>query len=129
IRENIRCGRPDATDAEVEEAARVVGLHEEILKTVNGYDTQVGLGGTPLSGGQAQRVNVARALLKTPAILLLDEATSSLDSVAELKVQEALERLMEGRTTLVIAHRLSTLRNADRILVLEQGNQVGLGTH
>ncbi|MFN2316245.1 MAG: ABC transporter ATP-binding protein [Gemmatimonadales bacterium] len=129
IRENIRCGRPSASDAEVEAAARVVGLHEEILQAAQGYDTPVGLGGTPLSGGQAQRVNVARALLKNPAILLLDEATSSLDSVAELKVQEALERLMVGRTTLVIAHRLSTLRHADRILVLEAGRVVGLGPH
>lgn len=129
IRENIRCGRPGASDQEVEDAARIVGVHEEILQTTQGYDTLVGLGGTALSGGQAQRVNVARALLKNPAILLLDEATSSLDSVAEVKVQAALERLMDGRTTLVVAHRLSTLRHVDRILVLEAGRVAGLGTH
>lgn len=129
IRENIRLGRPSAGDQDVEEAARAVGVHEEILATPKGYDTVVGLGGTALSGGQAQRVTIARALLKNPALLLLDEPTSNLDSVAELKVQEALERLMAGRTTVIVAHRLSTLRQADRILVLERGRMAGIGTH
>ena len=129
IRENIRCSRPEATDQEVEDAARAVGIDPEIRATAQGYETMVGLGGTAVSGGQAQRVNIARALLKNPSILLLDEATSNLDSLSELKVQEALERLIEGRTTLVVAHRLSTLRRADRILVLDRGAAVGLGPH
>ncbi|HEV8599675.1 MAG TPA: ABC transporter ATP-binding protein [Gemmatimonadales bacterium] len=129
IRENIRCSRPEASDQEVEEAARAVGIDAEIRAMPQGYETVVGSGGTALSGGQAQRINIARALLKNPSILLLDEATSNLDSLSELKVQEALERLMEGRTTLVVAHRLSTLRRADRILVLDRGEAVGLGPH
>ncbi|NOT07137.1 MAG: ABC transporter ATP-binding protein [Gemmatimonadales bacterium] len=129
VRENIRCGRPAAADGEVEEAARAAGIHEEILALSGGYETVVGVGGVGLSGGQAQRINIARALVKNPPILLLDEATASLDSMSELVVQQALERLMVGRTTFVVAHRLSTLRHASRILVLEGGRIAGLGPH
>jgi subfamily B ATP-binding cassette protein MsbA len=129
VRENIRCARPSASDAEVENAARSAGVHDEVLALANGYDTVVGSGGVGVSGGQAQRINIARALLKNPPLLLLDEATASLDSMSELVVQEALDRLMAGRTTFVVAHRLSTLRGADRILVLDDGALVGVGSH
>jgi ABC-type multidrug transport system fused ATPase/permease subunit len=129
IRENIRCGRPGATDAEVEAAAKAAYIHDEIKGFRDGYETQIGIGGRGLSGGQKQRINVARALLKNAPILLLDEATSALDSVAEAEVQRAIDRLMEGRTSFVIAHRLSTLRHADRLLVLDKGRLVGFGTH
>ena len=129
VRENIRCGRPAAGDAEIEEAARAAFIHDEILTMPDGYETAVGVGGRTLSRGQAQRINVARAFLKNAPILLLDEATSSLDSVAEANVQEALDRLLSSRTSFVVAHRLSTLRNADRLLVLDQGTVVGFGSH
>lgn len=129
VRDNILSGRPSASAAEVEEAARAAGIHEEILSFVNGYDTVIGIGGVGVSGGQAQRINIARALLKNPPLLLLDEATASLDSLSELVVQKALERLMAGRTTFVVAHRLSTLRRASRILVLDGGAMVGVGSH
>jgi ABC-type multidrug transport system fused ATPase/permease subunit len=129
VRENIRSGRPEATDAEVEEAARVAEIHDEVLALPLGYETVLGVGGRGLSGGQAQRINVARAILKNAPILLLDEATSSLDSIAEAKVQRAIDHLMAGRTTFIVAHRLSTLRGADRILVLDRGRVVGLGSH
>lgn len=129
IRENIRYGRPEATDDEVEAAARAANAHEFIATFPRGYDTVVGERGIKLSGGQRQRVAIARALLKNPRILILDEATSSLDSESEALVQEALVRLMRGRTTFVIAHRLSTVREADRILVLDDGKIVQEGTH
>lgn len=129
VRENIRCGRASARDHEVEEAARLAGVHDEILLMPEGYDTQVGLGGMGISGGQAQRINIARALLKNPPLLLLDEATSALDSMVEAQVQQALEQLMIGRTTFVVAHRLSTLRGASRILVLDRGAVVGFAPH
>jgi subfamily B ATP-binding cassette protein MsbA len=129
VRDNIRRGRPSASDAEIEGAAKVAEIHDEILELPQGYDTIVGVGVRSVSGGQAQRINVARALLKNAPILLLDEATSSLDSIAEAKVQRAIEKLMQGRTTLVVAHRLSSLRHADRILVLDRGRRVGLGSH
>jgi subfamily B ATP-binding cassette protein MsbA len=131
IAENIRFGRPDATMDEVIQAGRAANLHAEVMEMENGYDTLIGNGPTArgLSGGQRQRVCIAAALLKNAPILLLDEATSSLDSVSEEAVQVAIDRLMHGRTTFVIAHRLSTLRNADRILVLDQGRVAGLGTH
>jgi subfamily B ATP-binding cassette protein MsbA len=129
VRDNIRRGRPSASDAEIESVAKVAEIHDEILELPEGYDTIVGTGARSVSGGQAQRINVARALLKNAPILLLDEATSSLDSIAEAKVQRSIERLMQGRTTLVVAHRLSTLRRADRILVLDRGRRVGLGSH
>jgi ABC-type multidrug transport system fused ATPase/permease subunit len=128
IRENIRCGRPEASDSEVEAAARVAEIHEEIVALPDGYATVVGHGGRTLSRGEAQRVNIARAILKDAAILLLDEATSSLDSHSEARVQRAVDRLARGRIVLSVAHRLSTLRNASRILVLEDGRAVGLGT-
>lgn len=129
IRENILCGRPDATQEEVEAAARAAEIHDEIMAMPDGYQTVVGQGGRALSRGEAQRVNVARAILKNAPILLLDEATSSLDSYSEARVQRAVDQLAVGRLCISVAHRLSTLRNASRILVLEQGRAVGLGTH
>ena len=129
IRENILCGRPDATQEEVEDAARSAEIHNEIMAMPDGYETVVGQGGRALSRGEAQRVNVARAILKNASILLLDEATSSLDSYSEARVQRAVDRLALGRLAISVAHRLSTLRNATRILVIEQGQAVGLGTH
>lgn len=128
-RENIRCGRPSATDEEVEEAAKAAFIHDEIQAMPLSYDTVIGVGGRPLSRGQAQRVNVARAFVKNAPILLLDEATSSLDSLTESYVQDAIDQLLETRTSFVVAHRLSTLRNADRLLVLDHGKCVGFGKH
>jgi subfamily B ATP-binding cassette protein MsbA len=129
IRENIRCGRPGASDVEIEDAARAADVHDDILAMPDRYDTYVGPGGRILSRGEAQRLNVARAILKNAPVLLLDEATSSLDSFAEARVQRAIDALVRGRTTISIAHRLSTLRNADRILVLEQGRMTAIGSH
>jgi subfamily B ATP-binding cassette protein MsbA len=131
IADNIRFGRPDATMDAVMQAGRAANLHAEVMEMEHGYDTLIGRGPAArgLSGGQRQRVCIAAALLKNAPILLLDEATSSLDSVSEEAVQVAIDRLMHGRTTFVIAHRLSTLRNADRILVLDEGKVAGLGTH
>jgi ABC-type multidrug transport system fused ATPase/permease subunit len=127
--DNIRFGRPGATAAEVQEAARAAYIHEDIMALPGGYESEIGIGGRELSGGQRQRLTVARALLKNAPILLLDEATSALDSVAEKEVQRAIDKLMIGRTTFVIAHRLSTLRKADRVLVLDAGRCVGLDRH
>jgi ATP-binding cassette, subfamily B, bacterial MsbA len=130
VRANIRYGRLEASDEEIEEAARAANAHDFIMAELpQGYDTPVGERGIKLSGGQRQRIAIARAILKNPRILILDEATSSLDSASERLVQEALERLMAGRTSFVIAHRLSTVRNADRILVLDQGRIVDQGSH
>ena len=129
IRENIRLGRPTATDAEVIEAATDAFAHDFIKEMKQGYDTDVGENGVQLSGGQRQRIAIARAILKRAPILLLDEATSSLDSQAERIVQLALDRLMQNRTTIVVAHRLSTIINADRVMVLDQGKVVQQGTH
>ena len=129
IRENIRCGRAGATDDDVEQAARAAEIHDEILIMPDGYDTIVGHGGRALSRGESQRINIARAVLKNAPILLLDEATSSLDSFSEAKVQRAIDRLSAGRITIAVAHRLSTLRGATRILVLEEGRVAGVGTH
>ncbi|RMF54410.1 MAG: ATP-binding cassette domain-containing protein [Bacteroidetes bacterium] len=129
IRENIRYGRLEATDAEVEAAARAANAHDFITALPGGYDAPVGERGVKLSGGQRQRIAIARALLKDARILLLDEATSSLDAASERLVQEALERLMQGRTTFVIAHRLATVQHVDRILVLDGGRIVETGTH
>ncbi len=127
--ENLRLGRPDASDEEVRRAARLANVEEFIEALPEGYDTVVGERGAQLSGGQRQRVAIARALLKDAPILVLDEATSHLDAVNEAEVRRGLERLMEGRTTLVIAHRLSTVRNADKIVVLENGRVFEQGTH
>lgn len=129
VRENLRYGRLEASDAEIEAAARAANAEEFIGRLPNGYETVVGERGIKLSGGQRQRVAIARAILKNPRILLLDEATSSLDSESEGLVQEALERLMKNRTTVIIAHRLSTVHNANRIAVLAQGRIVELGNH
>jgi len=129
VAENIRFGKPDATQAEIEAAARAALVHDFVVELPNGYDSIVGERGVMLSGGQKQRLAIARALLKDAPILLLDEATSALDAQSERLVQLALERLMEGRTTLVIAHRLATIRDADRILVLEAGRLIDQGTH
>jgi ABC-type multidrug transport system fused ATPase/permease subunit len=129
IRENIAFGRPDATDAEIEAAARAAQAHDFIIATPDGYDTHVGERGITLSGGQKQRVAIARALLKDPRILILDDATASVDTETEHLIQQALSRLMQGRTSFVIAQRLSTLRRADRILVLDHGRIAAQGTH
>jgi ATP-binding cassette, subfamily B, bacterial MsbA len=129
VRENIAYGKLDATDAEIEAAARAAHAHEFILECPEGYRTIIGERGVKLSGGQRQRIAIARALLKNPRILLLDEATSSLDTESERLVQNALEVLMEGRTTFVIAHRLSTVRNAHKIVVLDRGRVVEQGPH
>ena len=129
IRENIEYGRPGATAAEIEEAAKEANAHEFISGLPEGYDTQVGPRGVKISGGQRQRIAIARAILADPKILLLDEATSALDAESERLVNEALETLMKGRTSLVIAHRLSTVRHADRILVVNHGQIVESGTH
>ena len=128
VRDNIAYGRPGATDAEIEEAARAANAHDFIVALPQGYETPLGDRGMRLSGGQRQRVAIARAILKDPRILLLDEATSSLDNESERLVQEALERLMATRTTIVVAHRLSTVRRADRIAVLDDGWLMELGT-
>lgn len=129
VRENIRYGCLGASDADIEKAAAAAEIHDEIVSLPSGYDTVLGVGGRLLSAGQVQRVNVARAILKNAQIVILDEATSNLDSISERKIQAALDRLMNGRTTFTIAHRLSTLRNAELILVMEQGRLVGAGSH
>ncbi len=129
VRANILFGRPDATDAEVEEAARAAAAHDFVAGMPGGYDTWLGERGVLLSGGQKQRIALARAILRDAPVLLLDEATSSLDAESERAVQEAVDRLSQGRTTLVIAHRLATVKRADRILVLEGGRLVATGTH
>jgi subfamily B ATP-binding cassette protein MsbA len=129
ITDNLRVGKPDATLDELYDACRAANAEEFILGFPDGYDTVVGERGVKLSGGQRQRIAIARALLSDPRILILDEATSSLDAGSEALVQAALERLMQGRTTVVIAHRLSTVRAADRLVVLAEGDIVEEGTH
>ncbi|PRX37557.1 ATP-binding cassette, subfamily B [Meinhardsimonia xiamenensis] len=129
VRENIRFGRPDASDEEVEEAARAAAAHEFIMELPKGYETEVGERGVMLSGGQRQRIAIARAILRDAPVLLLDEATSALDAESERAVQEAVEKLSRDRTTLVIAHRLATVKRADRIVVFEAGRIVAEGTH
>jgi ATP-binding cassette subfamily B protein len=128
-RDNIRYGRPDATEAEIEAAAVAAEADEFLRALPQGYDTFLGERGMRLSGGQRQRIAIARAILKDPPILLLDEATSSLDAASELLVQQALEKLMRKRTTIIIAHRLATVQKADRIVVVNQGRIVASGKH
>jgi ATP-binding cassette subfamily B protein len=129
LRNNIRFARPDATDAEIEAAAKAAFAHDFIMEQQQGYDTQVGENGGSLSGGQRQRISIARAFLKNAPILLLDEATSALDSESEQKIQLAFDELMQGRTTIVIAHRFSTIRNARTIHVMQNGKLVASGSH
>ena len=129
IRDNIRYGRLDATDEEVYEAARRANIHDYVMTLEKGYDTEIGERGVKLSGGQKQRLSIARVFLKDPAILILDEATSALDNTTEVLIQQALDELCKGRTTLVVAHRLSTIRNADEIAVVMNGRITERGTH
>jgi subfamily B ATP-binding cassette protein MsbA len=129
IRENLRYGRKSATQEEIVEAARMANAHEFIERMPDGYDTLIGERGLSLSGGQRQRLSLARTILQNPRILILDEATSSLDSESENLITEAMQRVMRGRTCLIIAHRLSTVVDADRILVLRRGELVESGPH
>ena len=129
LAENIAYGRPGATQAEIEHAARQASAHDFIMRLPKGYDTMVGERGVKLSGGERQRVAIARAFLADAPILILDEATSSLDSESEVLIQQAMERLMEGRSTLVVAHRLSTVRALDRLLVMDHGRVIEEGNH
>ena len=129
IRENIRYGRPDATDEEIVRAAVRAEIHSEIMEFPDGYDSYIGERGVMLSGGQKQRISIARVFLKNPKILILDEATSALDTVTEQKIQKSLDELSVGRTTITVAHRLSTIRNADVIAVVEGEQITETGTH
>jgi ATP-binding cassette subfamily B protein len=129
VRENLRHARPDATDEEIEAAARAARIHDLVVSLPDGYDTVVGSRGHRFSGGEQQRLAIARTLLRDPRVLVLDEATSALDNTTEREVQAALDALARGRTTITIAHRLSTVRNADQIAVLDGGRIVELGTH
>jgi ATP-binding cassette, subfamily B, heavy metal transporter len=129
VRYNIRYGRPDATDAEVEQAAKMAQIHDFVMSLPKGYDALVGERGLKLSGGEKQRVSIARTILKGPPILLLDEATSALDSFTEQQIQTALKEVSKDRTSVVIAHRLSTVVDADEIIVLNKGEIVERGTH
>ena len=129
IRDNIAYGRDGATPAQIEQAARDAYAHDFIIGFPDGYETLIGERGTKLSGGQKQRVALARAIIANPRVLILDEATSNLDAESEAAVQAALERLMEGRTTLIVAHRLSTVRGADRIVVIDGAGIVEQGRH
>jgi ATP-binding cassette subfamily B protein len=128
-RDNIRFGRPEATEAEVEAAARAAAAHDFLSALPEGYDTWLGERGVMLSGGQKQRVAIARAILRDAPVLLLDEATSALDAESERAVQAAVDRLAEGRTTVIVAHRLATVKKADRIVVMDQGRVVATGSH
>ena len=129
VRENLRFARPDATDEQIEDAARTARIHNLISSLPDGYDTVVGERGYRFSGGEKQRMAIARTVLRNPPVLVLDEATSSLDTQTEAAVQAELERLAEGRTTITIAHRLSTVRDADQIVVIDKGRIVERGTH
>jgi ATP-binding cassette subfamily B protein len=129
VRENIAYGSFDASDEQVVEAAKIAEAHDFVMQLPQGYDTIVGERGQKLSGGQRQRISIARAILKNPPVLILDEATSSVDNETEAAIQRSLEKIAVGRTTIVIAHRLSTVRNADRIFVLENGAHKEQGRH
>jgi ATP-binding cassette, subfamily B, bacterial MsbA len=129
VKENILYGKLDASEEELEEAARKANAHDFIVKLEKGYETIVGEKGTKLSGGERQRIAIARAILKDPKILVLDEATSSLDNRSESLIQDAIETLMQNRTTFIVAHRLSTIHQADQIIVLENGKVVEIGQH
>ena len=129
IRDNILYGRLDATEEEVIEAAKRANIHDYIMTLDNGYDTVIGERGVRLSGGQKQRLSIARVFLKNPPILILDEATSALDNTTEILIQQALDELCKGRTTIVVAHRLSTIKNADEIAVIADGKFVEQGDH
>ena len=129
VGENIAYGKPDATPDEVIDAARAANANDFILGFPDGYDTMVGERGQTLSGGERQRISIARAILNNPTVLILDEATSSVDTETETLIQEALDRLTTNRTTIAIAHRLSTLRKADRLIILEKGDVIEEGTH
>ena len=129
IRENIRFSRPTATDEEIEAAAKVAEIHDFIMTLDKGYDTLVGDFGVELSVGQKQRINIARAICANPAILIMDEATSSLDSDSEQAIQKAMDRVLIGRTSFVVAHRLSTIKNSDQIILLDKGVIQEQGTH
>ena len=129
FKDNIRFGKTDATDEDITNAAKIANAYEFITKSEHGFDTGIGDRGGRLSGGQRQRVSIARAILKNPPILILDEATSALDTESERLVQDALERLMKTRTTVAVAHRLSTIKHADEICVLHEGRIVERGTH
>ena len=129
VKDNIAYGDFGATDEQIIEAAKLANIHDFIMTLDDGYDTYVGERGVKLSGGQKQRLSIARAFLKNPPILILDEATSALDNVTEMQIQQALERLSAGRTTIVVAHRLSTVKNADEIILLGEGGIEERGTH
>ena len=129
IYDNVRMGKKDATHEEVMEALKNAQCEDIIEKLPNGIDTVIGSKGTYLSGGEAQRISIARAMLKNAPILILDEATSSVDTRTEVRIQKALDNLMRGRTSFIIAHRLSTIRNADLILVMKDGDIIEQGTH
>ena len=129
VRENIAYGNPDATEAEILAAAKAAHAHSFIRRLPNGYDTQIAENGENLSAGQRQLLCIARAMLKLPPMLILDEATSSIDTRTELKIQDAFSRMMQGRTSFVVAHRLSTIRSADVILVMRNGTVVEQGNH
>lgn len=129
VANNIRYGKEDATQEEIEHAARLANCHDFIMQMPDCFDTMIGEGGSTLSGGEKQRISIARAILKNAPVVLLDEATSSLDSENEAQIQQAISRLVRGRTVVVIAHRLKTVVDADAILVLDQGRIVEQGTH
>ena len=129
IRDNILYGRLDATDEEVIEAAKRANIHDYVMSLEKGYDTEIGERGVRLSGGQKQRLSIARVFLKDPAILILDEATSALDNTTEIMIQQALDELCRGRTTIVVAHRLSTIKRANSIAVISEGRIIEQGTH
>ena len=129
VRDNIAYGRPDATDEQIVEAAKRANIHDFIMTLDHGYDTEVGERGVKLSGGQRQRISIARVFLKNPKLLILDEATSALDNVTEMQIQQSLEELSRDRTVIVVAHRLSTVKNADEIVVIDSTGIVERGSH